>query len=85
MDTQQIIAHRVTLLAAFTAAVMLCRVIYILYFAPLREVPGPFLARFTRAWQYFHLRNRGDAPAILIRLHQKHGIHDTDPSVGSQG
>jgi hypothetical protein len=70
MYIQQVIAEN---LPAFAAAVVISRVIYVLYFAPLHNVPGPFLARFTRLWQFFRLRSNGDAPALLIRLHRKHG------------
>ncbi|KAJ9608403.1 hypothetical protein H2200_007391 [Cladophialophora chaetospira] len=39
---------------------------------PLRTVPGPFLARFTKLW---YLRNvwRGDFEKTNVALHKKHG------------
>jgi hypothetical protein len=40
---------------------------------PLRTVPGPFLARFTRLW-YLQKVWKGDFEKTNIELHQKHGI-----------
>jgi len=39
---------------------------------PLRDVPGPFAARFTRLW---YLRNvwRGDFEKVNVRLHDRYG------------
>ncbi|KAF7173431.1 hypothetical protein CNMCM5623_005644 [Aspergillus felis] len=43
-----------------------------LLFSPLRKVPGPFLARVTRWWEY-RLVARGDSNQEYIRLHEKYG------------
>lgn len=42
------------------------------YLSPLRDIPGPFVASFTRLW---HMRRilKGDQNLELIRLHEKHG------------
>ncbi|KAJ5986621.1 hypothetical protein N7451_010986 [Penicillium sp. IBT 35674x] len=39
---------------------------------PLRDVPGPFWARFSRLW-YLHAVSRGDFHKINVGLHQKYG------------
>ncbi|KAH7160421.1 cytochrome P450 [Dactylonectria estremocensis] len=43
-----------------------------LLFSSLRKVPGPFLARLTRYWEY-HMVKRGDSNLEYIRLHKKYG------------
>lgn len=44
------------------------------YFSPLSDLPGPFVASFTRFW---HMRRilKGDQNLELIRLHDRHGHH----------
>ena len=44
----------------------------ILFRDPLRAVPGPFLARFSRSWMVKHSW-KGDMHRTMIDLHQKHG------------
>lgn len=39
---------------------------------PLRSVPGPFLARFTR-WWYFYAVWKGDFERTNVELHKKLG------------
>lgn len=39
---------------------------------PLRNIPGPFLARFTRFW-YFYEIYKGSFEATNIELHRKFG------------
>jgi hypothetical protein len=39
---------------------------------PLRTIPGPFLARFSRLWQLGVL-HRGDLEHVTIDLHRRHG------------
>lgn len=39
---------------------------------PLRDVPGPFLARFTRWWYFFEVY-KGNYELRNIELHNKHG------------
>lgn len=39
---------------------------------PLRDIPGPFFARFTR-WWYFIEIYRGTFELTDIKLHQKYG------------
>lgn len=47
-------------------------VIYRRYFMPLKTVPGPFLASFTRLW---HIRQiaAGNLNLQLAKLHDEHG------------
>ncbi|KIV99855.1 uncharacterized protein PV09_08523 [Verruconis gallopava] len=44
---------------------------YELLFSPLRHVPGPFLARFTRLW-YLRCMYSGKAEQEIITLHRKY-------------
>ncbi|PVI00852.1 cytochrome P450 [Periconia macrospinosa] len=46
--------------------------IYARFFDPLRDIPGPFLARWSRLWLIYHSR-KGDMHTTMINLHQKHG------------
>ena len=46
--------------------------VYAVFFHPLRHIPGPFLARFSRAWVTLHTL-RGDMEHEQRRLHQKYG------------
>ena len=39
---------------------------------PLRDVPGPFLARFTRLWYFIELY-KGSFELTNIELHKKYG------------
>lgn len=43
------------------------------YFSPLGDIPGPFIASFTRLW---HIKAilAGDQNLELIRRHDKHGL-----------
>lgn len=64
-------------LSAGTLAVLSCGVI-VLYFVlqylldPLRAVPGPFLARFTRLWYFLEIY-KGSFEETDIKLHEKYG------------
>ncbi|KXT03315.1 hypothetical protein AC578_3990 [Pseudocercospora eumusae] len=42
------------------------------HFSPLRSIPGPFLARFTRFWYALHAYS-GHIEQDLAALHSKHG------------
>lgn len=43
-----------------------------LFFSPLKNVPGPFLARMTRWWEYFMVQ-RGVSNLEYVSLHKKYG------------
>src|SRR5689334_9501028 len=42
------------------------------YFSSLSDIPGPFLASFSRLWQIITLI-KGDSLNDFYNLHQKHG------------
>ncbi|KAF5264218.1 hypothetical protein FOXYS1_5004 [Fusarium oxysporum] len=46
-------------------------VVYALFLDPLRDVPGPFLARFTRLWELREALS-GTIVQTLLNLHKKH-------------
>ncbi|KAL4868568.1 hypothetical protein BDV12DRAFT_95991 [Aspergillus spectabilis] len=54
------------------------------YLTPIRDIPGPFLASFSRLWQVYQLW-RGHTEEEVIKLHKRHGhfvhIHDNEVSV----
>jgi len=39
---------------------------------PLRDIPGPFLARFTRLWYFFEVY-KGSFEITNLNLHKKYG------------
>ncbi|KAJ6139219.1 hypothetical protein N7471_005705, partial [Penicillium samsonianum] len=42
------------------------------YWTPIRDIPGPFLASFSKLWLVYHLR-KGHGEKKLIDFHKKHG------------
>lgn len=48
------------------------RTLYSAYATPLRDVPGPWLAKFTRLWLLQAIRSR-EYQKINLQLHQKYG------------
>jgi hypothetical protein len=42
------------------------------YWTPIRDIPGPFVASFSKLWQVYHLW-KGHGEEELIELHKKHG------------
>ncbi|KAJ5182111.1 cytochrome P450 [Penicillium cf. viridicatum] len=68
---------RLTQLALFIGIALvgcynICALLYSLFFSPLRSIPGPFLARATRWWEYVKVVN-GDSHQEYVRLHEKYG------------
>jgi cytochrome P450 len=64
-----------TLIVGILLAILATRVLYALYTqlaSPLRDVPGPFLARFTKLW-FFNRVRRGKFHHDNIALHEKYG------------
>ena len=59
-------------LLSLAIAVVLAVVIKRRYFSPLSDIPGPFLASFTRLWQAATMV-KGDSLVVFYNLHQKHG------------
>lgn len=45
---------------------------YLVFFSPLRHIPGPFVARFSRIWEFYRVI-RGDLNWRTISLHEKYG------------
>ena len=39
---------------------------------PLRKIPGPFWARYTRLWEVYHVR-KGNFHFLNVELHEKYG------------
>lgn len=65
--------HLIYFVAA-ASAVALLQVLYLVLVAllsPLKTVPGPFLARFTKAW-YFYSVYKGHHERDLTALHRKY-------------
>ncbi|GME34413.1 Cytochrome P450 [Neofusicoccum parvum] len=56
----------------FSACLLVLRSIFRAAFSPLRSVPGPFLARFTRLW-YLYKIWEGDFEKTQRTLHRRYG------------
>ena len=59
-------------LLTFGLAYVIGKVLYTLYFCPLRDVPGPSLARFTSLWEALRVL-RGKSHEDYVRLHEIYG------------
>lgn len=68
LSLKQILAVAVILLGA----VFLYQFVYALLLSPLKDIPGHFLARFTRLWELRQMI-RGDSHETFVDLHKKHG------------
>lgn len=66
------ILHLVIGLAIAVGLWNLSHAFYDLFFSPLRKVPGPFLARFSRFWELNAIWSKG-LNETYIRLHEKYG------------
>jgi hypothetical protein len=64
------------LITAATVYSLVCVVRALLH--PLRDVPGPVLARFTRLW-YLRAVNKGNFEMKNIELHRTHGVPVPSP------
>lgn len=63
-------------LAVFFAG-LVSYILYQLFLHPLRRIPGPFTARFTRFWELIAV-SKGDWVKTHIDLHKKYGTHFQD-------
>jgi hypothetical protein len=77
LDYQSLVQHVTArnLVSSAVGIVVLAEVLVVLYnlfINPLRDIPGPLLARFTRLWE-FKQALAGTMAETLIELHQKHG------------
>jgi hypothetical protein len=64
-----------TLVIAVVVLLLLFRLIHSVYScltSPLRSIPGPFLARFTKLWYLWRVYN-GHFEQENIALHRKYG------------
>ncbi|KIW99286.1 uncharacterized protein Z519_00949 [Cladophialophora bantiana CBS 173.52] len=55
-----------------TAGWLVSKVVYALFFSPLRKIPGPFVARLTPLWLRF-VDLAGNRTSTINRLHQRYG------------
>lgn len=46
---------------------------YRLFFNPLNKIPGPFPARIAGLWYSAKIGAKADAPAVLVKIHEKYG------------
>ena len=61
--------------ASVIAVLSLCAILHRLYrtiSSPLRHIPGPALARFTRLWEVVKTR-KGDFEHTNLALHKRYG------------
>ena len=69
--------------AGICAALLLLFLLLRPIFDPLRRVPGPFLARYTRLWLLKEVW-RGTFPQTNIKLHKRYGVyHEASEHTGS--
>ncbi len=60
-----------TLIIFFPAGVLIYSLLQYI-FDPIRSIPGPFLARFSRFWYFFELY-KGSFEETNIKLHKRYG------------
>jgi len=64
----------VALLVLICVLLTAVHLVYNVYFHPLRNFPGPLLARATAWWKtYVDMVKQENMIDVLIRLHQKYG------------
>jgi hypothetical protein len=51
---------------------LLTKLVWDVFFSPLRAIPGPILAKITDAWRAIHT-HRGRADLKHLELHRKYG------------
>lgn len=61
-----------SLWALVLVGLLIVRAIVRRYWTPIRDIPGPFLASFSKLWQIYQLW-KGHIEEELIHLHKKHG------------
>ena len=64
----------IQLLSAATGLFVAAIVLYRTFLSPISDIPGPFVARFSIAWQLWILV-KGRVGPEMARLHKKHGQH----------
>ena len=53
--------------------IQLIRAVLQASFSPLKKVPGPFLARYSRLWEFFRAAG-GELHWKTVELHEKYGL-----------
>lgn len=61
-----------TLIFGFSLVLFVSYCLVTILLDPLRHLPGPFIARFTRLW-YLYQIYQGRFEQVNIELHQKYG------------
>ena len=64
--------HSLTLAAGVGLTVLVLYRVYRAFLGPLRDVPGPILARFTRLWEVYYA-HQGQFEHVNIALHERYG------------
>lgn len=64
--------NKILLGSSLVVSLFVLRAIFKAVVSPLRHVPGPFWARFSRTW-YWRVVWRGDFEKTNIELHKKYG------------
>lgn len=72
MIVQRLLDLSAASLALLSGGVILAYLLLAALLDPLRSVPGPFVARFTRLW-YFYKVYQGDFERENISLHEIYG------------
>ena len=74
--SQKFFNHHLAMLYWALASIIFARVVFSLYkyySSPLRDIPGPLLARITSFWYFFKVY-RGCFEKENIELHRKYGM-----------
>lgn len=61
------------LIILFPLLLLLGRLVVKAWWTPLRHVPGPFWAKFSRLWKLFEI-SRGSFEKTNIILHKRYGM-----------
>jgi hypothetical protein len=72
--TLEALQHVFSVTSSFFAGLFISIVVYRLMFHPLRKYPGPFLARITKLWHFYHCRNTQNH-LLMERLRKRYGNH----------
>ena len=66
-----------SVLLALLCVLLICYPAILFLRDPLRSLPGPFWARFTRVW-YLNEVSKGNFEKTNIQLHKKYGLEERD-------
>jgi hypothetical protein len=79
MITEFITLPLLAMIAVGTLLVMTLQCLVSPFFSPLRHVPGPMAARFSRYW-YMKRVSEGSFHKLNIQLHRQHGTCEDELS-----